>query len=79
MGTCWWNPFSLKYVCFHLSQRALEPMFLLWQRNGRENTPFPGNNVYLVLKYYPCVLKAHASISVLISKVNRAANWFGIG
>ena len=54
-------------------------MFLLCQRNSRENTPFPGNNVYLVLKYYPCVWKALASISVLISKVNRVANWFGIG
>ena len=54
-------------------------MFLLCQRNSRENTPFPGNNVYLVLKYYPCVWKALASISVLIFKVNRVANWFGIG
>ena len=42
-----------------------------------ENTHFPGNNVYLLLKYYPCVWKADASISILISKVYRAANWFG--
>lgn len=75
MGTCWWSPFCLKYIFFHLRQSASESMFLLWQRSRRENVPFPGNSVYLVLKYYPRVWKAHASISVLISKQSSKSVW----
>ena len=76
-GTYQERAFCLKYIGCHLSQSASEPVHS-FHGEEVENTHFPGNNIYLLLKYYPCVWKVDASISIFISKIYRAVNWSGL-